>query len=54
MLYNIMTTTVQEIKQKELLFSSKYFSSVIGLRYKWKYKLSEYCIVWGTMWLLNV
>lgn len=54
MLYNIMTTTVQEIKQKELLFSWKYFSSVIGLRYKWKYELSEYRTVWGTTQLLNV
>lgn len=48
MLYNIMTTAVQEIKQKKLLFSWKYFSSVIALKYKWKYKISEYHIVGDT------
>ena len=42
-----MTTTVQEIKQKELLFSSKYFSSVIGAATNFPFQSfqNEICVI---------
>lgn len=51
MLHNIRTRGVQEIKQKKHIFM-KIFLSVIAHKYKWKYKISEYHIVWGTPWFL--
>ena len=53
MLHNVMTRDVQEIiKAKGTSIFIKMFLSVMALKYKWNYEISEYYIVWHTTWFI--